>query len=341
MGVFSDESVLSPEFLPEDLPGRDAELRAIADALRPALAGRRPIPLFIWGKTGTGKTSSVKNVIREFKEHADAVMLYVNCWQNYTRQSVLSELSTALGEPLPRRGLASDEIFSRIIEAVRKKRAVPILVLDEADRLFVGGEERILYDLTRATENYGVSFGIVCISNEFAAFSRLDDRIRSAFLGGKIEFKPYSPIELREILQARARKAFQHGACPQEVIGMCAAHASKKGGDARVAIEALWLAGRNAEKRDASAITSADVKNALKSEHVEQAQGVSEGEAKVLAALKAAGGTLMSGELYKHFSGASARSVRNYVQSLEAKRLITLKEVALKQGRTRVIELTR
>jgi len=87
--------------------------------------------------------------------------------------------------------------------------------------------------------------------------------------------------------------------------------------------------------------TAADVKTALKSEHVEQAQGVSEGEAKVLAALKAAGGALTSGELYKHFSGASARSVRNYVQSLEAKRLITLKDVALKQGRTRVIELTR
>jgi len=336
--VFRDESILSPEFQPDVLPGRERELKEIAFLLKPLAQEKKAPALLVYGPPGTGKTSSVKFVFRELKEYCPSVdFAYVNCWTNSTRQSVFSEVSRCLGLALPRRGLASDEVFMRLAERIRKKEGMLAIALDEADRLFFEGQEKVLYDLARET---GEKVTLVFLTNEKSVFQKLDDRTKSALSVNEIEFAKYSPPELKQILAARAEKAFNPNSCPKEAVATCAAFAAKKGGDARIAIESLWLAGRNAEKRNSSVVMEEDWKKAFASQEnlsaskAKRLVGLSLIEQSVLQALD--GKEATSGELYSRLPDYSDRIIRSYVNLLAVKKLVELKEKD-EIGKTRVI----
>jgi len=351
-GIFRDETILFPEYLPDQLPGREKEIEAVAAALRPACEGRRPRNLFVFGGTGTGKTSSAKLVLKELSEAPGrAVPVYINCWHEGTRAAVLSRLSQALELPLPRRGLGGDEVFNRVVEEVKATRQVPVVFLDEVDSL-APGEDKALYDLSRAGELFGTPLGVVCIANDKNFLAGLDARIRSSFAGTEVEFKPYSPMQLKEILRLRAEKAFFPNTCPREVIALCAAHAAKMGGDARAAIEALWFAGRVAERKARRRIEASDAREAIESgaragaEKASQTalgqklSALSEGERLVVNILSER--DLTSGELYEEYNKQrpeSERTIRNYLERLEAKKIISTEEVDTGKGRTRRIRL--
>lgn len=59
--------LLRPEYVPQDLPHRDEQIRQIAGILHVALRGERPSNLLVFGTTGTGKTAVVKHVLREMR----------------------------------------------------------------------------------------------------------------------------------------------------------------------------------------------------------------------------------------------------------------------------------
>ena len=63
--VFANREVLSPHYTPQKLVFREKEINNIERALAPSLKGERGRNLFIYGKTGTGKTSCAKYVINE------------------------------------------------------------------------------------------------------------------------------------------------------------------------------------------------------------------------------------------------------------------------------------
>jgi cell division control protein 6 len=348
-GVLKQEAALLPEYLPESLPGRESELKEIAAALNPVLKGGKPYSLLLHGRTGTGKTSCAKYVFKQMQEYsARAKAVYINCWEKTTRQSILSELCESVGEAMPRRGLASDELFARIVQAVKHENIALIVALDEIDRLLVRREERILYDLLRGEENYGARFGVVGITNNYEACLKVDDRIRSSFMSKQVLFKPYSPIELKKILEDRIKIAFAPNSCPPTIVSLCAAHGAKAGGDARIALETLWMAARNAENRGGHAITEADVKKAAHEKSVmrlkQALDSLSGIERLVLEEVKRAGGEIRSGELYGKLSkktNETERNIRNALSSLEGKGLLELELMTPKEGgRTRRISLT-
>jgi cell division control protein 6 len=55
--IFRDVSVLSPHYVPRELPFREKHMEEIMTLLSPALKAQKPRNLIIYGKTGTGKTS--------------------------------------------------------------------------------------------------------------------------------------------------------------------------------------------------------------------------------------------------------------------------------------------
>ncbi len=328
--VFRREEALSPEFLPDSLPGREAQEREIALALKPAAEGKRPANLFISGPSGTGKTSTCRRVLGQLSEFSTKPLcVYVNCWQHATRQGIFSQLAYAIDMPLPRRGLAADEVFERVCLQLKAGKRVPVLVLDEADRLFAGNEEKVLYDLSRASEAFGIDFGLVLVTNDSELLARADARIRSSLSPREVSVRPYSPLQLKKILFDRAALAFSPRACGEEVIALCAAHGAKAGGDARVALQALWFAGKNAQTRGATAVSLEDARKAFSKstsstaqKRVRDLEFLDEGEQKLAGLLKELGGEASTAVLYAEFQKrelGSERSVRNYLHSLEQK----------------------
>ena len=55
--LFTNRSVLSPEYVPDQLPFRDVQIKAVAEVLATVLHGSKPSNLLLYGKTGTGKTA--------------------------------------------------------------------------------------------------------------------------------------------------------------------------------------------------------------------------------------------------------------------------------------------
>ena len=60
--IFKDKSLLQTNYKPQQIPHRKEQIKQIASILAPVLRGERTSNLFLFGKTGTGKTLSVQYV---------------------------------------------------------------------------------------------------------------------------------------------------------------------------------------------------------------------------------------------------------------------------------------
>jgi len=343
--IFRDERVLMPDYLPEVMPHREKQIEEIAFGLRGAAEGKKTENMLLLGPSGTGKTSTVKYVLKQLQEYSQRVIpMYMNCWESGTRHSILNNIATALGEFIPRRGIATDEITDRIREVLRKEKKTPIIALDEVDRLFASQyeEEKVLYDLARAKELFSVDFGVVAITNNSEFLAKLDQRIRSSLVQKQITFNQYSPTELKDILKSRAKLAFYSESLSEEVIPLCAARAAKKNGDARLAINLLWKAGKIAERRNAGKVGEEDVRKAFEEVGEEDERAVKlEGREKEIYEFVKEKGEVTSSDLYEKFNSETDRSIRNYIDNLCSLGFITAESEggAGKRGKTRIIKI--
>src|SRR3989344_1233759 len=83
-GIFKDKSLLQGEYKPNLILHRENEIKQIASILAPSLRGEKPSNLFIYGKTGTGKTISVHFVRDELLKRSERSSFkirieYLNC----------------------------------------------------------------------------------------------------------------------------------------------------------------------------------------------------------------------------------------------------------------------
>lgn len=348
--IFKDERFLYPEFVPEKLPHRDAEIDALVFAINPVLKGKKPENVFVNGESGTGKTVTVKFVLNELHEYSDrAKSLYVNCFEFNTRHSVLSAVTNFLGAPIPRRGVATDEVYSRLLSSLKSIDFTPIVVLDEVDQLFFDSEaSKLFYDLLRVVEYGKHSFGLIFISNDSNLVSKLDSRVKSSLAVETISFQKYSPQQLKDILAERCQYAFQSGKLDDEVVNVAAGHAAKLGGDARIALECLLKAGREAERENASKVSLEHLKKAflqLDSAPLQKAISFIDGTEKILLKILTEFNELNSGDLYKKYSEIAEkpltlRRFRDIINVLEKKELIKAEDSVHEiKGRTRKISL--
>lgn len=335
--IFKNEAALKADFVPQSLPGRESEMSEIVFSLKPAFEGSKARNLLLFGPPGTGKTSCVKRIFDSFNEESKRTKaIFINCWQNPTRNSVLARVAEAVGEPLPRRGLGTDEVFERVAQSFKMQRASCIIALDESDRLLHNHEDAVIYDVLRSE----FTAGVICITNDEEFLQKIDERIASSLQPLAIEFARYSPLVLKKILSERAKIAFHPGACPEEIIALVAAYASKLGGDARVALEALWQCGKNAEARDSNMIETRDFEKLKENPSMKKRlEGLSETEEKIIELLgKSEGKSMLSRELYAGL-GLNERTVRNYLGLLESKKIISVESAPLRGGRTSKITL--
>jgi len=267
--VFRDRDALRHDYLPSSLPHRDQELRHIGEILAPLLMNKKSSNALIYGKTGTGKTASIKLTSNIIAEKAKArglsfIVSYANCRLEGTEYRTLAVIADSLGLSVPFTGLATNEVFKRITDELRHSEMSSLIILDEIDVLVKSYGDDLLYELTRMNETLPKSrVAIVAISNDLSFKEYLDPRVLSSLSEEEVIFKPYTADELRDILQARVSLAFNDGAVSDEVVNLVAALSASEHGDARRALNLLRVAGEIAERRASLKVTTDDVREAL------------------------------------------------------------------------------
>lgn len=316
--IIAKEEVLLPDYVPDSVLYRHSELQEISDSIKPMLKKHRGHNLFIHGPSGTGKTLCIKYLIEQLEKHSSSVLpVYVNCWKDYTRMAVYNRITEKMKLPLPRRGLATDEIFDRITSYMENYEKPVMMVLDEMDGL---KSSELLYSLGRTEK---VVFGIIGISNDKRAVASLDARIRSSLRFSTMEFREYSSEQLFGIIRGRAERGLVPGSYNERILKKIAQSIER--GSARIAIEVLWKSARIAEKKEKKTIDSEDLEKALEnlSFYKKTEHNLSEEEKLIIEILE--NGPLKSKEIYRLFSEKmklSDRQIRNYLDLLEKKKII-------------------
>lgn len=270
--LFADKSVLQSQHVPEDIPHRNDQISQVANILAPSLRVERPSNLFIYGKTGTGKTLTVKYTTEQILEVATArnipiKVFYLNCKLKKvadTEYRLIAQLARFFGKSIPATGLPTDEVYSAFFDALDEKKQVVIIVLDEIDQLVKKVGDEIIYNLTRInSELKQGQVSIIGISNDLMFSNNMDPRVRSSLSEEELIFPPYNAIQLQDILKERAEVAFKDEIIKPGVIQKCAAYAAREHGDARRALELLRVAGEIAER---SGVESVEIK------HIDEAE---------------------------------------------------------------------
>jgi len=255
--IFKNESVLSVNYIPERPLFREQELKEIYLEISPIFDGHKATNLFIYGVTGTGKTMVIRYFLEKVvpKLNKDLMYSYVNCREVGTEYRVLVKILRDLDIDFPKLGMSTGDAYRKLWESIDK----PILVvLDEVDALVRRSGDGLLYNFSRS--DY---VSIIGISNDTTFTNMLDARTLSSLMKKDILFKPYNALQLQEILKQRAELAFHEGVLDEDVIPLCAALAAQEHGDARKAIELLYLSGKIAVSEGLDRITSEHVKKAV------------------------------------------------------------------------------
>ena len=255
--IFVDKRTLMPSYIPEEILYREEQLQEVANILAPILRLEKPSNLFIYGKTGTGKTISIKHIVSSMSKVAaqnglPLKCIYLNCKLKRvadTEYRLIAQLIKEFGQEIPSTGLPTDEVYNIFYKLLDREKQIVLLVLDEIDQLTKKIGDEILYNLTRINVELQKSqICLVGISNNLVFTEHLDPRIKSSLSEEELIFSPYNALQIQDILRKRAAQAFKSGSLQPGVIEKCAAFSARDHGDARRAIDLLRIAGELAER---------------------------------------------------------------------------------------------
>jgi len=280
MEIFRDEGMLREDYQPNSITAREEELSAYKTALQPVVNGAQPRNIFLYGKTGVGKTAVSRYLLQQLKNDTaryDDVNLTVY-WLNCTNLSSSYQVAVNLVNTIrPRNdristtGYPQQRVFDILYDELDAIGGTILLVLDEIDH--IGNNDEILYELPRARSNgylESAKPGVIGISNDFGFRDSLSPKVKDTLCEEDIHFPPYDGPELEAILHERADGALYNGAATHGVVSLCAALAAQDTGSARQALNLLYKSGELARATGGSEITEEHVQNAR--EALEQSQ---------------------------------------------------------------------
>jgi len=246
-----DVEILSEKFAPPRLLHRQSEQDKIAGLLASLVTHSLPTHLFVYGKSGSGKTVTVTHVL-EYAQHLKDVKrpvkyVLVNCRKQVSHHALLCQLLEQL-EPSSYypSNTSWRDLNNHLLTVCRKAGVNIVMVLDEVDRLEKKGEGfDALYTLANLNAELGGTSSTVtvfAISNNLHFGEQLEHSVKSRLRVEKLYFAPYSQQQLVDILNDRAKVVFAEGGLELDIIPYCAVRAAQEHGDARQALGLLYKA---------------------------------------------------------------------------------------------------
>jgi orc1/cdc6 family replication initiation protein len=251
--ILVEPEVLSEEYVPTFLWGREEQVRQLKLHLAPALKQRKPLSVWLHGKPGTGKSALARWTLERLWQESRVQAVYMNCWERNSLYLVADGIVRELR-------ITFAEKTETAVKLERFQRAIGnkplVIVLDEIDKTAPKEGNTILYNLSRIG-----NVGLISICNSLYFLLNLDQRIHSRLALRQIAFQPYSSDELLTIVDQRAREALAPDSWDMETLRRIALLSD---GDARIAIQTL---------RNAAELAELGRSKVIRDEHISQGFG--------------------------------------------------------------------
>ena len=224
--------VFNLDYVPNEIYIRK-ELETIADYIVKYILTGIPNNLIVYGNKGSGKTTSILNLLNALKEENKLDYIYLNALDNPTSYKLFEAIAGKTG-----RGYALNDTIQWAKEKLQGRYVV---VIDEADVL---KDNKILYVLTRE-----IKVNLIILTQKLFWFNSLEDSIKSSLQPIHVNFKAYEVNEIRIILEMRAKEGlnkYEEGG----INLMSAVIYRDYNSDVRVGIRALYLLGQYTEWND-------------------------------------------------------------------------------------------
>jgi len=263
--IFRDRSKLSPRYIPEELPHRQAQIQQIVGMFSEAINDPEKFPLSILqvvGAAGIGKTSSVirssKILQQQFeKNRLRLKVAYINLkLQGGNKFAIYRFLMENIAPELPAQGLGAEEMLRYILRYLRENKQYALIIVDEIDYVIKTSKDTtIIYDLTRLNEFEPDKtcnvMGVIFIARSTEFYGRLDPAELSTLGRVPLDFHPYTVQQVSDILESRCALGFNQKAISSTIIDKVASITTSEqvNGDVRYALDLLLYAGNLAESQ--------------------------------------------------------------------------------------------
>ena len=224
-----DPNVFSLDYIPSEIYIRQ-ELETIADYLAKYVLTGISNNLIVYGNKGSGKTTSILNLLDAFREGHKLKYIHLNVIDNSTSYKLFEAIA---GKKVKGYGLGDT-----IDWAKKKIKGRYVVVLDEADLL---KDNKILYILSRE-----IHVNLIILTQKLFWFNSLEESIKSSLQPVHVNFKAYEVNEIKTILKMRAKEGLNK--FDEAGINLMSAIIYRDyNSDVRVGIKALYILGQKNE----------------------------------------------------------------------------------------------
>ncbi|MEA3201609.1 MAG: archaeal cell division control protein 6 [Thermoplasmata archaeon] len=227
-----NKEVLRASYTPPRLLHREAEARALARVLAPALQGARASHVLVTGRHGSGRSALVRYVAKELlaaaaQQGLAVAVVHLDCELVDTPYRVLAHVAnhfiSGWTERIPPTGLATGEVYERLRSRMDEAEAACVVVLDGLDRFVRKNGSGALASLFTLAD--GLTRSRLCVvgiaeSGEFLDWVDpfVKERLSEA---SPINLAPYDAAQLRAILRERSTMALREGCLAEEAFDAC------------------------------------------------------------------------------------------------------------------------
>ncbi len=337
--VFRNLEVFDPEYVPDEILFRDTQISQLVACLKPATRGAAPINAFCVGPPSTGKTSTIKYVLREAEEYFK--VCYVRCPRFKEPYKIFAKIfETVFHQPPPPTGGVSktvlmDKVWSHLDEPL-------VVVLDDVNFLPKKFADEVLYEILKAPDEYAVKVGVIAAATDVRFPMQLDPFVGSIFHYTEIHYPTYGYSEMREILRKRVELGFCPDALEDDAFERVV-ELAYRAGDVRYGIYLLKTAGMLAENTGSRKVRLKDVEKAHAGESlsfVAKIVSALNSEERVVLRIIYSQEEISTGDLYdiiRREVNMSYRKYYNILEKLERLRLIDVAFGKKGKGKTRYI----
>ena len=271
--------------VPDSLPCRESQADELRTRIETSLLTKTGGSVFMGGLPGTGKTATVREVVRKMDASTREgslepfVYIEINAMELTRPELVYGEMARALsqkpgvsgdlelaaGGPVASAPKVTDarRMLAKLFKHAKSPREVGIVALIDEMDLLVTRKQTVLYNLFDWAASPHSRLFVIGVANTIDLPERMLPRVHSRLGVHIIKFPSYSVSELETIVQSRLHllPAFDAAA-----IALCARKVAAISGDARRALELCRRAAELAEAEDeASKVTPSHIYDAIKS----------------------------------------------------------------------------